>query len=392
MLRFSTSPTSDMHIGDLQVAIINYMVAQKLNEQFIVRIEDIDKEKNIEGKDEEILLILEKFALSHSHRLNQSDNLHIHQSLAIKLLQEKKAYLCTCSTEEDIADCKCIDSNIDMDVLKKDKLPFVIRVNKSTNNNSFIILDKNGLSTYTFASACDDILSGIDFIIDSQENAKDRGKEIYIKDILDYKSPTQYIDIPVIENKVTIQSLFEEGFIPDAILNYLIILAIDKDDNEIFTLPEALESFELSNISNSFENFNLDTLRFINSEHLKLMEDKKLSSLFGFSDIDIGKLAKVYLDEVNTINELDIKIKTIFSPKNFNSEYGNEMRILADLIADAPMINDFNNFKEYLTKESGLKEDRLLKPLKYLLTGEDDNIELSRIYPLVKSYILEVAS
>jgi len=391
MLRFSTSPTSDMHIGDLQVAIINYMVAQKLNEQFMVRIEDIDKEKNIEGKDEEILLILEKFALTSSHRLNQSDNLHIHQSLAIKLLQEKKAYICTCSTEEDIADCKCINSNIDIDVLKKDKLPFVIRVNESTNNNSFIILDKNGLTAPIFASVCDDMLSGVNCII---ENAKDRKKERYIKDILNYKSPTQYIDIPVIENNVTIQSLFEKGFIPDAILNYLILLVLDRYDNAIFTLPEVLELewFKFYKIPRSPFWFNLDSLKIINSEHLKLMEDKKLSSLFGFSDIDIGKLAKVYLDEVSTINELDIKIKTIFSPKDFNSEYGNEMRILAKIIADAPMINDFNDFKEYIIKESGFDDDRLQKPLKYLLTGEDSNIELSKIYPLVKSYILEVAS
>jgi len=393
MLRFSTSAMSNMHIGDLQVAIINYMVAQKLNEQFIVRIEDIDKSKNIEGKDEEILLILEKFALTYSSRFNQSANLHIHQSLAIRLLEEKKAYICTCSTEENIDNCKCINANIDMDLLKRDKLPFVIRVNRA-NIDNFIILDENGLSSRTFASACDDMLSSVDFIIVSEESAKDREKEIYIKDILKYENSTQYVDIPIIENDMTVQSLFEKGFIPDAILNYLILLVLDRYDNLIFTLPEVLELelFKFYKIPMFPFWFNLDTLRIINSEHLKRMEDKKLSSLFGFSDIEIGKLAKVYLDEVSTINELDVKIKNIFSPKDFTGERGEKMRIVADIIYNAPMINDFNEFKEYIIKESGFEESEIVEPLRYLLTGEDDNIELSKIYPYIKSYILEVVS
>nr|MBL0721086.1 glutamate--tRNA ligase [Sulfurovaceae bacterium] len=77
---------------------------------------------------------------------------------------------------------------------------------------------------------------------------------------------------------------------------------------------------------------------------------------------------------------------------DFNREFGVEMRIIADIIADAPMIHDFNEFKEFITKESGLQYKNLLKPLRCLLTGEDNGPELSKIYPLIKSYILEVAS
>jgi len=394
MLRFSSSSKNNMCVADLQVAILNYMVAHKLNEEFIIRIEDIGKD--IEGGDEDILLILEKFALTYSKKFNQRDNLHIHQSLAIKLLNEKKAYICTCSIEGDIDNCICSNSNIDIDVVKKNKLPFVIRVNDDINNNSFVILDKDGLSTHIFSSACDDMLNGVDFIIENQENAQDREKEIYIKDILEYKGSAEYIYIPIIENNVTIQSLFEEGFIPDAILNYLILLLLDRYDNAIFTLPKVLELelLKLYKIPRYPFFFDIDSLKIINSEHLKLMEDKKLSTLFGFSDADIGKLAKVYLelDEVNTINDLDTEIKNIFSAKDFTSEYGEDMSILSKIIADAPMIDDFDDFKEYLIKESVFESERLVKPLKYLLLGEDDNIELSKVYPFIKSYILEVAS
>jgi len=396
MLRFSLSLNSSISTIDLQVAIVNYMVAKRLNEEFIVRVEDINEEDRVSGQEEESLLILEKFALIHDKKINQSDNIHIHQSLAIKLLKEKKAFVCTCSTEEDIYDCKCLNTDIDADTLKKDKVPFVVRVNKSTDNNSFIILNEKGMPTQLFASTCDDILSNIEFIMQSEKSSLNIEKERYIKSILDYDSSLRnYAIIPIIENEMSIKSLFEKGYIPDAIANYLILLVLDKDEDEIFTIPQVIESgyFKIYKMARYPIWFNLDNLGFINGEHLKMMEDKKLSSLFGFSDIDIGKLAKLYIDyDKKTINELDDKIKMIFAPKDFSGEYGKEMRFISEIIANAPMINDFDEFINYIESESKLIGDDLLNPLKYLLTGEDDIVELSKIYPYIKSYILEVAS
>jgi len=100
MFRFAPSPTGDMHINNLRIALCNYIVAKQKNDKFIVRIDDRDKEQNLEGKDTEILEILEKFALPYDRVFHQSENLHIHQTLAIRLLQENKAFVCTCSAEE----------------------------------------------------------------------------------------------------------------------------------------------------------------------------------------------------------------------------------------------------------------------------------------------------
>ena len=144
MLRFAASPTGDMDIDTLRVAILNYLVAQQCHENFTIRIDDTDKENNIEGKDTEIMQILEKFALKHDSVFHQSEHLHMHQTFAIKLLEEKKAFICTCTPEQIASDKNeaelnhvnyayyghCIDFSYDINALKENKTPFSIRINQ----------------------------------------------------------------------------------------------------------------------------------------------------------------------------------------------------------------------------------------------------------------------
>ena len=435
MLRFAPSPTGDMHIGNLRVALFNYIVAKQRNEQFIIRIEDTDKAHNIEGKDTEILQILEKFALSHDRVFHQSENLNMHQTLAIRLLEEGKAFVCTCTPEELESDrekakknkiayrysgcCESMHSGELID-LKEEKIPFVIRLKKPdgpiiSNDvikgkietapnevDSFVILRTDSTPTYNFACACDDMLTGIDFIIRGEDHLSNTPKQIHIKQLLGYDTQTVHAHLPTILNTSgkkmskrddagSVKWLFAEGFIPDAIINYLLLLG-NKTPEEIFTLPDALKWFKLENISKSPARFDIDKLRLINREHLKRMDEKKLSTLFGFADADIGKVAKIYLEEASTINELGVKIRAIFAPKDFDGEWGEQMRVLEEIITDAPMIKSFDDFKSYLMKESGLKGKNFFKPLRILLTGTDHGPELSDLYPPIKSYLLEIAS
>ena len=425
MLRFATSPTGDMHIGTLRVAILNYLIAQQRKESFIIRIEDTDKERNIEGKDTEIMQILEKFALKHESVFHQSEHLHMHQTLAIRLLEEGKAFVCTCTAEQLEADRysgKCFDvDKTEHAKLKESGIPFVIRIKKPTEAiiyhdlikgnstttanevDSFVILRTDGTPTYNFACACDDMISGVDFIISGEDNLSHTAKQIHIKKQLGFDQETIYAHLPILLNTSRLKMLkqddtslvkwlFGEGFIPDAIINYLLLLGNSKAPEEIFTLPEAIEWFNIENISKSESIFDIDKLRFINAEHLKRMDDRQLSTLFGFADADIGKLAKLYLEEASTIKELIAKIKPIFAAKDFEGEWGDQMRKMEMLVQNAPMINDFDAFKSYMMKESGLKGENFLTPLRLLLTGAQYGPELSDIYPLIKPYLLEVAS
>ena len=415
MLRFAPSPTGDMHIGNLRVAIFNYMVAKQRDVNFIVRIEDTDKERNITGKDTEIMEILEKFALPHDSVSHQSENLHIHQTLAIRLLEEKKAFVCTCkesgSSERYSGHCSAMGA-AELAKLKEEKTPFVIRIKKPDTPilihdlikgdiqtapnevDSFVILREDSTPTDIFASACDDMIAGISLVIQGEEYLNKTPKQEHIKTLLGYDQETAYAHLPSIldtDETHTVKWLFEQGFIPDAIANYLITLG-NETPTEIFTMPEALEWFDLSKLSESPAKFDIDKLRFINRKHLERMDDKRLSGLFGFADENIGKLAKVYLEEASTINELEAKIRPIFKPKDFSGEWGEQMKLMSDVIFDAPMINTYDAFESYIMEQTGLKGTNFLKPLRYLLTGAEHGPELSDIYPYIKSYILEVAS
>ena len=436
MLRFAPAPTGDMHIGTLRVAILNYLIAQQRKESFIVRIEDTDKERNIEGKDTEIMQILEKFALNHESVFHQSEHLHMHQTLAIRLLEEGKAFVCTCTAEQlevdkqtakaqKVAYCysgQCFDvDKTEHAKLKESGIPFVIRIKKPTEAivnhdlikgdittvpnevDSFVILRTDGTPTYNFASACDDMISGVDFIVRGEDHLSSTAKQIHIKKQLGFDQETIYAHLPILLNTSGLKMLkqddtslvkwlFGEGFIPDAIINYLLLLGNSKAPEEIFTLPEAIEWFNIENISKSAAIFDIDKLRFINRKHLERMDDRQLSTLFGFADADIGKLAKIYLEEASTIKELIAKIKPIFSAKDFEGEWGEQMRTMEVIVQNAPMINDFDVFKSYMMKESGLKGENFLKPFRLLLTGAQHGPELSDIYPLIKPYLLEVAS
>jgi glutamyl-tRNA synthetase len=211
---------------------------------------------------------------------------------------------------------------------------------------------------------------------------------------LGYEAHTHYRHIPPIlnNNDISLEALLKEGFLPDAIINYLLLLGYENAPQEIFTLPQAIAWFELENISQSSVEIDLDKLSFINAEHLKMMDDKALSSLFGFADEDIGKLAKVYLEECSTTQALQDRISAIFTHKSFEGKWGKEMQLLASLIQEAPMIRSYEDFEAYLIKNSKLKNEAFFMPLRLLLTGTDQGPKLPKIYPLIKSYLLEVAS
>ncbi|HIP28566.1 MAG TPA: glutamate--tRNA ligase, partial [Sulfurovum sp.] len=372
----------------------------------------------------------------HASVFHQSEHLHMHQTLAIKLLEQNKAFVCTCTPEElendrKIAKLKKIAyrysgrcENRDMSehaTLKESGSPFVLRIKKPTEPivnhdlikgdistaahevDSFVILRTDGTPTYNFACAADDMLSGVTFIIRGEDHLSNTPRQKHIKTQLGYDYDTTYAHLPIILNTEgkklskrddasSVKWLFMEGFLPNAIINYLLLHGNSKAPSEIFTLPDAIEWFDIENISKSSAQFDLDKLRFINREHIKRMDDKALSTLFGFADVDIGKLAKLYLEEASTTKELDAKIKAIFSPKSFEGEWSEQMRTLEALIQEAPMFTKFEDFKAYITKASGLKDENFFKPLRLLLTGAEQGPELSDIYPLIKSYILEIAS
>ncbi len=431
MLRFAPSPTGDMHIGNLRVAIFNYILSKQLNEKLIIRIEDTEKKRNIKNKDKEILEILDLFSIEYDRVIYQSESLKYHQKLAMQLVSTKKSFSCFCGDDKldelrQIAKNKkkpfrydgfC--QNLSNEVVLEVNAPFSIRVNQPQFNikftdllkgdfdykpfdiDSFIILRHDKTPTYNYACAIDDMLLDISTVIRGEDHLSNTPKQIYIRDILEYKKKISYIHLPIIlnatsgkkmskrDNESSVKWLISEGFLPCAIANYLVLIG-NKTPCEIFSLEEAIKWFDIKAISKSGAKFDINKLRFINKKHLENIDEVRLSKILGFDDKDIGKLAKLYLEEASTIKELKSKIDLMFSTRLLCVGFKDEFDILKNIISQGKYFDDFDDFKAYLAQQSGLKGKFLFKPLRYILTGANDGPNLSDIYPLVKNYLGEI--
>ena len=430
MLRFAPSPTEDMHIGSLRVALFNYILSVQKNEDLIIRIEDTDKERNIEGKDKEIIGLLDLFGVKYKDVIYQSSYLKYHRSMGLQLLHEKIAFNCFCSAETLDAkreqakagqkayryDDACLTLTPDQTI--DNESPFTVRLRKPNVDvtftdaikgettftpediDSFIILRADKNPTYNFACAIDDMISDISMVIRGEKHVSDTPKQIAVRAALNYTKEIEYAHLPIILNEngekmsmrddtSSVKWLLEEGFLPAAIINYLVLIG-NKPPQEIFTLDEALKWVDLTKISKAPAKFEIDKLRFINKKHLQNLDDVELSRYVGFADQDIGKLAKVYLEEASTTKELRTKIGAIFAEKNVSEEYAESAAKMKEVLKKAPFFEEFNDFKSHLMQESGLKDENFSKPLRILLTGAEHGPDLDIVYPMIKNYLVEI--
>ena len=431
MLRFAPSPTGDMHIGNLRVAIFNYILSIQKKEKLIIRIEDTDSKRNIDGKDKEIINILDKFAIKYFKIVYQSHNLKYHRQMALKLLNDDKAFNCFCSQrkldykKEEAkklkkafrydGSCKKLK---DIEVLDKEESS-TIRLKKPENNISFkdiirgelsfnpydiddfLIMKNDKTPSYNFACSIDDMLMDISTVLRGEDHLSNTPKQIAIRNALSYEKKIEYIHLPIILDKdgkkmskrneiSSVKWLLNEGYLPEAIINYLILLG-NKTPKEIFTLKEASTWFDINKVSKTAAKFDLDKLNFINKSHLKNLEENKLAKMLNLKE-DLGSLAKIYLEESSTLKDLKNKINLIFS-KKMHKDYQNNLNLLKDIINKefkTKIEEDFSKFKKILMDKSGLKAKEFFKALRFLLTGCEKGPELSKIYPKLAKHIKEV--
>ncbi|MDE6979202.1 MAG: glutamate--tRNA ligase [Helicobacter sp.] len=433
MLRFAPSPTGDMHIGNLRAAIFNYILAKQRNEEFLLRIEDTDVERNIEGKDKEILQMLTLFGILWDKLVYQSENLHHHQMIADHLLKSGKAFLCYCTEEfldkkrEEAKESKHAfryedswseqekDSNptpvvrlhgAKADVCYTDKIKGLLTFN-ANEIDSFVILRANGMPTYNFACAVDDVLYDVRFIVRGEDHTTNTPKQILIRKAMQCDLPIEFAHLPIIlneegkkmskrEQSSSVKWLLEEGFLPQAIANYLISMG-NNPPMEVFTLKESIAWFDIGKITKSAVKFDIKRLRFLNREHFKRLSDSELAYLLESSNPQIGALARFYLQEASTLNEIRNAIAPIFCAKNPASfpEFANEIVRLYSHITHMldslhPALSTFESFKKELMTQSNLKGKHFFKPLRILLTGKLEGPELSDLYPLIWGMLKDI--
>ncbi|WP_353662776.1 glutamate--tRNA ligase family protein [Hydrogenimonas sp. SS33] len=423
MLRFTTAPVTDMPLDALRIAIFNYLVAKRRGERFVLRFEDDGQMPDREKGERAVLEVMALFGLKQHEIYYQSHNLTLHQHMAVKLLGSRDAFACFCTPKELQAQKEAAmkagrpyrysggcDRLSDAEVIDNEK-PFTVRIKKPATPitfddpvlgrvivtpeevDSFVIMEADKRPTHPFATAVDDMLQDITFVVRSEEELTDTPREIHVRNRLGYDKKVTYAHLPPVRFKerrpLGVRELIEEGFLPEAIANYLVALG-NETPERVFTLDEAAEWFDVASLSDTPPIFDLEELRALNREHMRRHDARELSRAFGFADPAIGEAAKCFLEEGGTIREIKPKIDAIFAPKPFGHAHGETMRRLQTLVAESPYFEDFDAFESHLCRETGLTREALALPLRLLLTGAETGPELRDLYPHIKTYLQEI--
>lgn len=437
MLRFAPSPTGSMHIGNLRVALFNFVVAKQLKSPLMVRIEDTDLERNIPGKDQEILKILEMVGVSWDTLVYQSANLPTHLEYAQRLLDHNEAFYCHCTPAflelkktEALRAKKPFRYDDAWALLEKQSNPHpVVRLKGSQQGlqfqdvikgplsfepfelDSFVILRSNQTPTYNFACACDDLEYKISHIIRGEDHVSNTPKQILIQRALRRvlnlpERNITYAHLPIILNEEdgkkmskrheasSVGWLLKQGFLPQSIANYLVSLGY-KPPKEVFDLAEAMTWFKIERLSPSSAKFSLSYLRYLNHKRLEDLSLEELGVLLDLDCPEKSKLARLFIQECSTLLELQEKLKAVFSPKDICKEEGGQnfkekcLR-LYHVLKDMPTYESFTDFKQIAMQKSQLKGKDFFKPLRLLLTGELHGIELALLYPHVRPFLDQI--
>ena len=332
--RFAPSPTGFMHVGNLRTALYEYLTARHEDGTFVLRIEDTDRERYVEGATQVIYDTLKLAGLDHDEGPDiggeygpyvQSERLDMYKPYAEKLVAEGKAYRCFCTKERLEAlkenapegtgyDRHCRD--LSEEEIRKNLdagIPYVIRQKMPlTGSTSYhdlvygditfpnedlddqILLKTDGFPTYNFANVIDDHTMGITHVVRGSEYLSSTPKYNLLYDAFGWEIPT-YIHLPLIMGKSVdeegnevisklskrhgstgFMDLVNEGYLPEAIINYIALLGwAPKDTQEIFSLDELIKAFDINGISKSPAVFDYDKLSWVNQEHIKAMTDEE---------------------------------------------------------------------------------------------------------------------
>jgi len=331
--RYAPSPTGFMHVGNLRTALYEYLIAKSEGGKFILRIEDTDRERLVEGAVDVIYNTLKVAGLSHDEGPDvggdfgpyvQSERRDMYLPYAEQLIKEGKAYRCFCSkerlaelSEESVGggyDGHCRDlSEEEINKLLADGVPYVIRqkmpkegsttfkdavFGEITVENSEltdqILIKSDGYPTYNFANVIDDHTMGITHVVRGCEYLSSTPKYNLLYEAFGWEIPT-YVHLPLIMGKnedgsvsklskrhgaTGFEDLIADGYLPEAVINYIALLGwCPKSNQEIFTLAELCENFHVDEISKSPSVFDYDKLSWVNSEYLRNMTAEEFTAV-----------------------------------------------------------------------------------------------------------------
>ena len=369
--RFAPSPTGRMHVGNLRTALYEFLIARHEGGDFLLRIEDTDRERYFEGALDIIYRTLEKTGLTHdegpdkdggcgpyvqSERMAQG----IYMKYAKKLIDKGEAYYCFCDKErldslrtavgEDgkeihVYDKHCLHlTKEEVEANLAAGKPFVIRQNNPTEGTTtfhdeiygditvdnaelddMILIKSDGYPTYNFANVVDDHLMGITHVVRGNEYLSSSPKYNRLYEAFGWEVPI-YVHCPLITDEEhkklskrsghsSFEDLLEQGFLTEAVVNFVALLGWSPEDNqEIMSLDELIKKFDYHHISKSPAVFDYQKLKWMNGEYIKRMdEDKYLEIALPYvrqavtRDVDVKKIAMMLKTRIEVFTEIPEK-------------------------------------------------------------------------------------
>ncbi len=445
--RFAPSPTGRMHVGNLRTALYAYLIAKHEGGDFILRIEDTDQERYVEGALDIIYHTLKETGLVHDegpdldggvgpYVQSERQAQGIYLKYAKELVEKGEAYYCFCGKErleslkQEVAgkeiivyDKHCLHlSKEEVEAKLAAGVPYVIRQNipnegttsfedeiygkievPNSELDDMILIKSDGYPTYNFANVVDDHLMGITHVVRGNEYLSSSPKYNRLYAAFGWDVPV-YVHCPLITNeehkKLSIrcghssyEDLIEQGFVTEAVVNYVALLGWCPSDNrEIFSLEELVEAFDYHHMNKSPAVFDMGKLRWMNGEYIKAMDfDKFYERALPYlkeaihKDLDLKKIAsqvktrievfpeiKELIDFYEEVPEYDTQM---YCHKKMKTTEETSLNLLKEVLPLLEAQNDYSNdalFEALVAfgKEHGYKTGYIMWPIRTALSGK----------------------
>ena len=449
--RFAPSPTGRMHVGNLRTALYAYLIAKHEGGDFMLRIEDTDQERYVEGALDIIYRTLEKTGLVHDEGPDKDGGVGpyvqserqasgIYMKYAKQLIAQGDAYYCFCDKER-LESLKTSVSEDGTQIVNYDKhclhlskeeieanlaagKPYVVRINMPTEGTTtfhdeiygditvpnaelddMILIKSDGYPTYNFANVIDDHLMNITHVVRGNEYLSSAPKYNRLYEAFGWEVPV-YVHCPLITDEnhkklskrcghSSYEDLLDQGFVSEAIVNYVALLGwCPQDNREIFSLPELVEAFDYHHMSKSPAVFDINKLKWMNGEYLKAMDFDKFYELAEpyikkviTKDYDLKKIAsliksrieilpdiKEQIDFFETVPEYDT---AMYCHKKMKTNEETSLEVLKEILPRLEAWDDYSNDALFgllkgFAEEKGYKNGYVMWPVRTAVSGKQN--------------------
>ena len=435
-----------MHVGNLRTALYAYLIAKHEDGDFLLRIEDTDQERYVEGAVDIIYRTMKEAGLEHDEGPDKDGGVGpyvqserqaagIYMEYAKKLIEKGEAYYCFCDKERleslktEVAgkeivvyDKHCLHlSKEEVEAKLAAGVPFVIRQNNPTTGTTtfhddiygditvdnaelddMILIKSDGYPTYNFANVVDDHLMGITHVVRGNEYLSSSPKYNRLYEAFGWEVPV-YVHCPLITDEEhkklskrcghsSFEDLLEQGFLPEAIINFVALLGWSPDeDREIYSLDELIKAFDYHHISKAPSVFDYTKLKWMNGEYIKAMDFDKFYEMalphlkkVITKDYDLKKIAAMVKTRIEVFPEIEDMVDffeavpeydtAIYAHKKMKTSASSSLEVLKELLPILEEQEDYSNNGLYTrllkyVEEKGCKNGYVLWPIRIAVSG-----------------------